>query len=142
MGWLQLALIAAAVIAIAKGIQLFNRVCWRRFGHSLFTLRSFWITAIAINLIWWGLYFWANATLHHTPLSDGLILLSLGLAATAWLLYENIRDTDLLYGVGGSALLFALFFPLAVASFPLLAVAMVVMVIASHKAGPAWFVDS
>lgn len=49
MGWLQLALIAAAVIAIAKGIQLFNRVCWRRFGHSLFTLRSFWITAIAIT---------------------------------------------------------------------------------------------
>jgi hypothetical protein len=142
MGWLKLALIAATVIAIAKGIQLFSRHCRRRFGHSFFTMRSFWITAIAINLIWWGLYFWAKATLHHAPLSDGLILIALGLAATAWLLYENIRDTDLLYGIGGSALQLALFFPLAVCSFPLLVVAMVVMVIASYKAGPAWFIDS
>jgi hypothetical protein len=105
-------------------------------------MRSFWITAIAINLIWWGLYFWASTTLHHTPLSDGLILIALGLVATGWLLYENIRDTDPLYGIGGSALQLAVFFPLAVCSFPLLAVAMVVTVIASYKAGPAWFIDS
>ncbi|MEX3916411.1 hypothetical protein AB4Y43_09270 [Paraburkholderia sp. BR10872] len=142
MGWLKLALIAGTVIAIAKGIQLFNRYCRRRFGHSFFTIRSFWITAIAINLIWWGLYFWASATLHHTPRSDGLILIALGLVATGWLLYENIRNTDPLYGIGGSALQLSVFFPLAVCSFPLLAVAMVVTVIASYKAGPAWFIDS
>lgn len=142
MGFLKLALIAAIVVGVAKVIQLFNRHCRRRFGHTFFTMRGFWLTAIAINLIWWGLYFWAKATLQHTPLSDGLVLIALGSAATAWLLYENIRDTDLLHGVGGSTLQFALFFPLAICSLPLLAVAMVVMVVASFKAGPVWFIDS
>ncbi|MDR8394845.1 MAG: hypothetical protein RXR20_32980 [Paraburkholderia sp.] len=142
MGWLKLALIIVVVVGIAKGIQLFNRHCRRRFGHSFFTMRSFWITAITINLVWWGLYFWAQATLHHTPLSDGLILMALGLVAAAWLVYENVRDTDLLYGFGGSALQIALFFPLAVCSFAVLAVAMVVMVVASYKGAPAWLLDS
>ena len=142
MGWLKLTLIVAFVVAVVKGIKLFNQHCRRRFGHSFFTMRSFWITAIAINLIWWGLYFWAKAALHHTHMSGGFILIGLGVAATAWLLHENIRDTDLLFGIGGSTLQLALFFPLAVCSLPLLAVAMVVMVITSFKAGSAWFVDS
>jgi hypothetical protein len=141
MGFLKLALIAAVVVGVAKGIQLFNRHCRRRFGHSFFTTRGFWLAAIAINLLWWGLYFWVKATQQHAPTSDGLILVALGLAATAWLLYENIRDTDLLHGIGGSCLQLALFFPLAVSSFPLLVVAMVVMVVASYKAGPALFID-
>jgi hypothetical protein len=141
MGFLKLALIVAVVVGVAKGIQLFNRHCLRRFDHTFFTMRGFWLTAIAVNLIWWGLYFWAKATQQHAPTSDGLILIALGLAATAWLLYENIRDTDLLHGIGGSSLQLALFFPLAVCSFPLLVVAMVVIVVASYKGGPALFID-
>ncbi|WP_322787400.1 hypothetical protein [Paraburkholderia xenovorans] len=88
-------LIVAFLVAVAKGIQLFNRHCRRRFGHAFFTMRGFWLTAIAVNLIWWGLYFWAKAIQQHAPTSDGLILIALGLAATAWLLHENVRDTDL-----------------------------------------------
>lgn len=141
MGWLKLALIIVIVVGVAKGIQLFNRHCRRRFGHAFFTMRGFWLTAVAINLIWWGMYFWAKAIQQHIPTSDGPVLMVLGLVATAWLLYENVRDTDLLHGIGGSSLQLALFFPLAVSSFPLLVVAMVVMVVASYKAGPALFID-
>lgn len=141
MGWFKLALIVAVVVAVAKGIQLFNHHCRRRFGHTVFTIRGFWLTAIAVNLIWWGLYFWAEATRQHAPTSDGLIVIAMGLAATAWLLYENIRDTDLLHGVGGSSLQLALFFPLALCSFPLLLVAMVVILVASYKGSPALFIE-
>lgn len=141
MGLLKPALIVVIVICVAKAIQMFNRHCRRRFGHSFFTTRGFWLTAIDVNLIWWGLYFWAKAIQQHAPASDGLLLIALGLAATVWQLYENIRDTDLLHGIGGSALQLALFFPLAVCSFPLLLVAMVVMVVASYKRGPALFID-
>ncbi|AJW97715.1 hypothetical protein QHI69_00070 [Burkholderia gladioli pv. gladioli] len=141
MGWLKLALIINIVIGVAKGIQLFNQHCRHRFGHTFFTMRGFWLTAIAVNLIWWGMYFWARAIQQHTPTSDGIILMAFGLAATGWLLYENIRDTDLLHGVSGSSLQVALFFPLAICSFPLLIVAMVIMVVASYKAGPALFID-
>ncbi|WP_308410386.1 hypothetical protein [Burkholderia sp. WAC0059] len=52
MGILKLAIIIAIVIGAAKGIQLFNRHCRRRFGHTFFTMRSFWIAAIGINLVW------------------------------------------------------------------------------------------
>ncbi|WP_308410387.1 hypothetical protein [Burkholderia sp. WAC0059] len=74
-------------------------------------------------------------------MSDGLILMGLGVATTAWLIYENVRDTDLVHGVGGTSLQLALFFPLALCSFPLLIIVMVFMVVASFKAGPALFVD-
>jgi len=141
MGWMKLALIIVIVVGISKGIQLFNQHCRRRFGHTFFTIRGFLLAAIAVNLIWWGLYFWAKAIQQHAPTSDGLILIALGLAATVWLLHENIRDTDLLHGIGGSSLQLALFFPLAVCSFPLLLVAMVVIVVASYKGGPALFID-
>lgn len=141
MGYLKFALIVAVIISAVAGTRLFNRHCLKRFGHTFFTVRSFWLAAIAINLIWWGIYFWAQAAVHHTPMTDGLMLMALGLAATVWLIYENVRDTDLLHGLGGSSLQLVLFFPLALCSFPLLVVAMVVMVIASYKAGPAWLID-
>lgn len=141
MGWLKLALIIVVVVGIAKGLQLFNRHCRRRFAHSFFTTRGFWLTAIAVNLLWWGFYFWGKAYLRHTTTSDGIILMAFGLIAVAWLLYENIRDTDLLHGVGGSTLQLLLFFPLALYSFPLLIMGMVFVLVASYKAGPALFMD-
>lgn len=88
-----------------------------------------------------GLYFWVKATQQHAPASDRLILIALALAATVWLLYENIRDTDLQHGIRGSCPQLALFFPRAVCSLPLLLVAMIVMVVASYKGGPALFID-
>lgn len=141
MGWLKLALIVAIVVATAKSIQLFNRYCRRRLGHSFFSTRGFWITAIAINLLWWGFYFWGKAYLQHTTTSDGTVLMVFGLAAVAWLMYENIRDTDLVHGIGGSTLQLLLFFPLALYSFPLLIMGMVFVLVASYKAGPALLMD-
>lgn len=142
MGILKLILIVAVVAGTAKGIQLFNRRCLRHFGHSFFTKRGFWLAAIAINLLWWGTYFWASAEVRHTPtMSDGLGLLALGLAATGWLIYQNVRDTDWLHGFGGSSLQLVLFFPLAVSSLPLMAAALVFLLVVSFKAGPIWLLD-
>jgi len=141
MGFLKLALILAAVAGVAKGIQLFNRHCRRRFGHSFFTTRGFWLAAIGINLLWWGFYFWGAALVHHTTTSDGIVLMVLGFVAIAWLLYENIRDTDLINGIGGSTLQLILFLPLALYSFPLLIMGMVFVLVASYKAGPALFIE-
>lgn len=140
-GWLKLALIVAIVVGVAKGIQLFNRHCRRRFGHTFFTTRGFWIAAIAINLLWWGFYFWGTAYIHHTTMSDGIVLMLFGVAVVTWLLYENIRDTDLIHGIGGSTLQLVLFLPLALYSFPLLILGIVFILVASYKAGPALLID-
>jgi hypothetical protein len=104
-------------------------------------MRGFWLSAIAINLLWWGFYFCGIAFVHHTTTSDGIILIVLGIVAIAWLLYENIRNTNLIHGIGGSTLQLVLFLPLALYSFPLLIMGMVFVLVASYKAGPALFME-
>lgn len=143
MELVKLAIILGAVAAIAKSIQIFSRHCRRRFGYSFFTKRGFWLAAIGINFLWWGFYAWGNAYLHHDPQSGGIILMGMGLVAIAWLIYENIRDTDVLHGAGGSALQLVLFFPLAIYGVPMLLIAMLFLLFLTFKAGPAaWFADS
>jgi hypothetical protein len=141
MNIVDLIICLAILLYSAKGIQLFCRHCRQRFGYSFFTVRGFWLSAIAINSLWWGYYFWATAPLRHTPPSGGLILMSVGIAAAAWLIYENVRNTDLLHGVGGSSLQVMLFFPVAVYGIPLFVITMLFLLFASYKGAPAWFVD-
>lgn len=141
MELLKLAIILGAVAGIAKGMQLSSRHCRRRFSYSFFTARGFWLAAIGINLLWWGYVAWGNAFLHHEPTSSGVVLMTMGLAAVAWLIYENVRDTNLPYGAGGSALQLALFFPVALYGIPLLAITLLFLLFATFKAGPVWFID-
>ncbi|MGF6609237.1 apolipoprotein N-acyltransferase [Paraburkholderia sp. WSM4175] len=141
MDILKLAIVVAILCGVAKGIQLFSRHCWRRFGYSFFSARGFWLAAIGINFLWWGYYFWVTAPLRHTQPSGGLVLMAMGLAMAIWLVVENVRDTDLLHGIGGSSLQFVLFFPAALYGIPLLVVVMFFLLFATYKGGPAWFVD-
>ena len=69
------------------------------------------------------------------------MLMAMGIAVVAWLIYENVRDTDLLHGIGGSSLQFVLFFPVALYGIPLLLIAMLFLLFATYKGAPAWFVD-
>ncbi|MFM0210066.1 hypothetical protein PQQ96_21930 [Paraburkholderia sediminicola] len=141
MSMLNLTISLVILFIVARGIWLFNRRSRGIFGCSFFTARGFWRAAIAINFLWWGYYFWVTAPLRHTPPSGGLILMAIGIAAAAWLIYENIGDTDLLHGVGGSFLQFMLFLPVAVYGIPLLLIAMIFLLFASYKGAPGWFVD-
>ena len=130
-----------ALIGLVKCIQLFNSHCRRHFGHRFFTLRAFWLAALGINLMWLGFYCYASGVRDHASINDGLVLIVLSAAPIAWMAYENIRETDFVHGLGGSALQLALFFPVALYSLPLLLIAMVFVLFASFKAGPAWLVD-
>ncbi|ABE30317.1 hypothetical protein DR64_326 [Paraburkholderia xenovorans LB400] len=142
MEFLKLAIIHGAVVGIAKGIQLFSRHCRHRFGYSFFSKRGFWLAAIGINFLWWGFVAWGASFLHHTPQSGGIVLMGMGLLAVAWLIYENIRDTDLPHGVGGSALQLVLFFPLAIYGAPILLITVLFLLFATFKGGPAvWLAD-
>ena len=141
MSVLNLAIRLGILFGFAFGIRLFSRHCRQRFGYNFFTARGFWLVAIAINFLWWGYYFWVTAPLHHTPPSGGLMLMAMGIAIVAWLIYENVRDTDLLHGIGGASLQLVLFFPVALYGIPLLLIAMLFLLFATYKGAPAWFVD-
>jgi hypothetical protein len=133
--------VAGALIGVVTCIRFFNDYCRRRFGHRLFTLRTFWLAALAINATWLGLYCYTNTVRDHASLADGLVLLALSISVIVWITYENIRETDFVYGLVGSALQLALFFPVALYSFPFLLITMAIMLFASFKAGPTWLVD-
>jgi hypothetical protein len=141
MEFLKPVMVLGTVIGIAVGIQIFSRHCRRRFGYSFFTTRGFWLAAIGINLLWWGYVAWGKAFLHHESVTGGMILMVMGLAAVAWLVYENVRYTSLLHGAGGSILQLALFFPVALYGIPLLAITVVFLLFATFRLGPLWFVD-
>jgi hypothetical protein len=136
----KLAIVIAAVIGIAKGVQLFSSHCRRRFGYSFFSARGFWLAALSINFLWWGFIAWGSAFLHHTPQSGALALMGIGLAAAAWLVHGNIQNTDLPYGVAGSTLQLTLFFPLAIYGIPMLLITLLFLMLATIRGGPAaWF---
>jgi hypothetical protein len=138
---LKLAIILGAVVGIAKGIQIFNRHCRQRFDHHFFTARGFWLAAIGINFLWWGFYAWGSAYLHHTPQSGGIVLIGMGLVAVVWLIYENIRGTDLPHGASGSALQLVLFLPLAIYGVPFLLITVLFLLFATFRVGPAaWLI--
>jgi len=136
----NLAISLGILSGFALGIRLFSRHCRQRFGYNFFTNRGFWLAAIAINFLWWGYYFWVTAPL-RTLSSGGFILIAMGIAVAAWLIYENVRDTDLLHGIGGASLQLVLFFPVALYGIPLLLIAMLFLLFATYKGAPAWFVD-
>jgi FtsH-binding integral membrane protein len=138
MAMLKLAIAVGFLLAAARGIQLFGRHCRQRFGRSVFTVRGFWLAIIAINLVWWGYYAWATAPLHQAPAFGGLILILVGVAAVARLIRENVRNTNVLYGVGGSLLQLVLFFPVALYGIPLLVIALIFLLFATYKGAPAW----
>lgn len=138
---LKCAITVGALIGLMKCLQLFSLRCRRHFGHRFFTLRAFWLAALAINLMWLGFYCYASGVRDHTSSNDGLVLVVLSFVPIVWMVYENIRETDLVHGLGGSALQLALFFPIALYSLPLLLIAMALVLFASFKAGPAWLVD-
>jgi hypothetical protein len=129
------------LFSVPKGIQLFDRHCRQRFGHSFFTARGFWLAATAINFLWWGYYFWVTDAVRHTSPTGELILMAMDIAAVAWLIHENVRDTDLPHAIGGSSLQLVLFFPVAIYGIPLLLIAALFLLFASYKGAPAWFVD-
>lgn len=138
---LNLAIILGSISAIVTGTHFFNLRCRRRFGFSFFTTRGFWLSAIGINLLWWGYVAWGSALLHHESTLDAAVLMAMGLTTVAWLVYENVRDSNLPYGAAGSVLQLALFFPVALYGIPLLAIGLLFLLFATFKGAPAWLID-
>ncbi|MEX3960306.1 hypothetical protein B0G57_12629 [Trinickia symbiotica] len=138
---LKVAITVGILLAIARGIRQFDRHCRQRFGRNILTVRGFWLAAVAINFLWWGYYAWVTAPLHHVPAYGGLILVTLGIGTVANLIHENVRGTNVTYGVGGTSLQLVLFFPVALYGVPLLAIAFVFLLFATYKSVPAWLAD-
>lgn len=102
-------LAVVALFGLVKAIKLFSGRCVRRFGHRLFTLRTFWLSTLSINLMWLGLFCYASAAHNHHPFNFAPVLFAMGIVAVVWIAYENIHKTDLAHGLSGTALQLVVF---------------------------------
>jgi hypothetical protein len=138
---LKLAFVLAVLVGILKGIKWFNSHCYRKFGHAFFTKRAFWQAAVAFNLMWGGAFWFVSAARQHGDTLNGLALIAIGFAIALWLVYENFRNTNLLYGIGGSALQMGVFASVALISIPLLVFIMVCHFIVLADSRPVYIVN-
>ncbi|MDN7179202.1 hypothetical protein M0D69_14530 [Caballeronia sp. SEWSISQ10-4 2] len=121
---LKLVIVTSALVGILKGFNWFNNHCYRKFGHAFFTRQAFWRAAVGFNLMMFGAYWYDAAARQHGDTLNGLVLIAVGFAIAIWLVYLNFRNTNLLYGIGGSAIQMWLFWSLAWIGIPVLIVFM------------------
>jgi hypothetical protein len=106
----------ASVIMVLIAISRVNEHCHKKFSYRFFTKLSFAVAAVATWATTAGYHWFANSWASGGDILNGMIIMIIGGLFAGGLIYYNIKMTDIIYGIGGSALQFALFVPLALAS--------------------------
>lgn len=89
--------------------EKFNAVCEDKFGHKIATKRNYLLSIVA-TLFFIGGYYWLTYSYHHNgDVSNGIILILFGTILAGYMLYDNIRKTNILYGATGTAAILSAF---------------------------------
>ncbi|WP_322044111.1 hypothetical protein [Paraburkholderia sp. J67] len=113
----------AIIFGLYTGVKRFNILCNDKFGHVFFTKHAFIATIAALILILIGNWWRQSAAQSHGDVLNGIIIMALGLAIAGYMIVVNVRETDIVYGVGGSVVQLGAFFILAYLAIPLMIVA-------------------
>nr|WP_141661926.1 hypothetical protein [Burkholderia ambifaria] len=93
--------------------------------NAFFTKPAFYATAVALVLLIAGNYWRHSAAIGHGDTLNGIAVMAIGIAVACWIVYINIRRTDVIYGIGGSIVQLGLFSALAWVSLPLMALVLI-----------------
>lgn len=138
---LKISLVIAILLAIVFGITSFNEHCRGRFGHAFFTKSAFSKTVSAFGLILIGSMWRASAAHDHGDTLNGLLLMGAGAGIILWLIYTNFKRTNVIYGIGGSALQIAVFTALAWIGIPILLAVLFIEFLVIATARPVYVVN-
>lgn len=121
--------ILAAVGGAGWGLWRFNKYADDRFDHQFFTFNVL-VIGVALTLcVTLGRLFWESA--RHTagdPL-NGLILMSIGAIGALALMLRNVRRTNVVFGLAGSALQLSMFSVVAALGLAYVAIMVAVAVL-------------
>ncbi len=105
-------LLIVAIVAVATSTALlaikvllaFQRRAFAKFGYKFFRIWQF--LSIIVGIVCIVLGRWVRRTSFNNPshLSNGLVLMSLGIVLLSWAFCQNCRKTNLFYGVVGTVL--------------------------------------
>lgn len=126
---------------MVSGIKKFNDHCEWRFGHAFFTKQAFFRTAIALALIVVGNRWGGSSAQHHSNLINGLLLIALGIGIITVLAYQNVKQTNLLFGLGGTAIQIPIFWLLAWVSIPILFIVLICQFAVLSTAQPVYIIN-
>jgi uncharacterized BrkB/YihY/UPF0761 family membrane protein len=95
--------VLAIVVALFSIADAFNAHCVRKFGHRFLTVEYFGMWAILLALCWAGSAWYGYSAANHGDVLSGLVLAGAGLAGGLAILVTNIMQTNVIYGLFGTA---------------------------------------
>lgn len=138
---IKLILVVSVLVAFAIGIKKFNNHCWSKFGHVFFTKRAFYFTAAAVGAYAIGQMWRHSAEQSHGDTLNGMILMLTGGLIGAWLVFDNVKRTNALYGIAGSVASLGLFTVLAWVWLPMMVIGLVCNFLILMSAKPVYVVN-
>jgi len=93
-----------ALVACALGIQAFEQFSVRRWGHRFFTIGTTLSSAFAIASCAGGRTWWLAAREQQGDVSNGYVLMAMGIAVAVVLMVRNVWRTGIVVGAVGSVL--------------------------------------
>jgi len=111
-----------AIVGAFTGMRKFNEHCLAKFDHAFFTKSSFLITTIAYLALSGDISWYLAAIKAEGELSNPIVLAALGVAGLGYIVWKNIKRTNLSYGIGGTCIQLPLFAVLAYFGVVILAI--------------------
>jgi hypothetical protein len=106
-----LTIIAALLVAAGGffGLTYFNNHCEKKFGFKFLTKPTFFLVVAGVLLVMFGNELRIDATKTGGDVLNGIVLIVIGTGVLSYMIYKNITETNIYYGVGGSAIQLVLF---------------------------------
>ncbi len=124
---IQIITILVVLVAGYLSISKFNQYCFDRFDHAFFSKIGFYIVTIATLLFYYGSK-WMQSLDKDIAL-NGIVLFVAGAVVSLFLIYRNIKDSNLIFGAFGSFLQLAIFGLIAYQSIPFLFIFLICIII-------------
>jgi len=124
---IQIITILVVLVAGYLSISKFNQYCFDRFDHAFFSKIGFYIVTIATLLFYYGSK-WMQSLDKDIAL-NGIVLFVAGAVVSLFLIYRNIKDSNLIFGAFGSFLQLSIFGLIAYQSIPFLFIFLIFIII-------------
>ncbi|MDQ7060932.1 MAG: hypothetical protein Q9M43_07230 [Sulfurimonas sp.] len=99
-----------------------NRYTYKQYRYEFFNTQNFVITVIGYVLLFIGDMWYADALQVDADILNGQVLMALGAMLVIYVVYTNITNTTLFFGIVMSSLQLLLYIPLSVLSMFILVI--------------------
>ncbi|MCZ4279598.1 hypothetical protein O4H49_02335 [Kiloniella laminariae] len=119
----------------------FNNHCNRKFGYRFFTMTSFVIVGASLILISIGHEWRLDALKENGDILNGIILMIIGVLISMYLVFKNFKETNFVYGLGGSIVQLSIFGVLTYLGIVVLIITIAIFIVGNMGAQRVYVVN-